>query len=404
MPTDIRLREYSSTSVLDLTAEEVVFVADQLGSRIDISRPALGDGHVLRTRQYVGVVLLPTGRRLVVEPKVPVANLGHMLATALELPEFRHEVTGFERFDDLLEHVARYFADLVELRIDRGLYRSYVEHRENLNAMRGRIDLAEDMRRNAVLRHRTYCEFTEFTWDVPENQVIRQVARMLAGWDFSSPLRTRLRNIDAALGSVRVGRMDADAVSDFRYYRFNDDYRPIHRLCQLFLQGTSLSEELGQFDARTFLVDMNKLFEAFVTGLLQEQADQPLRVAGQHGLFLDSEELVRLRPDIVVFSRSDVLLVADCKYKQRGPDEFRTTDVYQLLAYAEALRTSTAIILIPQHEEPITQAVTVPEVPVQIRQISVDLGVAPALFQAGCVAFAREVLLSTQAGASLTPA
>ena len=33
----------------------------------------------------------------------------------------------------------------------------------------------------------------------------------------------------------------------------------IHQLCRLFLEGASLTEELGVFDFRAFLVDMNKL-------------------------------------------------------------------------------------------------------------------------------------------------
>ena len=392
MHPDIELTEYTEASVRDLDSVDVEHLIRELASRIDISRPPQGEGHQLNPRQYVGVAILPSGRRISVRPKVPVANLGYMLATALNLPEFRRETTRFERFDDLLEHVARYFEDLVERCIDHGLYRTYVEQTDNLATIRGRIDLATDMRRNAVLRHRTYCEFTEFTWNVPENQVIRQVTRALAGFSFSSAFRTRLRNIDTAMATVSVAHMHADDIDRFRYHRFNEEYRPIHRLCQVFLEGASLSEELGHFDARTFLVDMNRLFESFVTRLLQEHAITAQSVAAPHRMFLDRERLVQLIPDVVVFQEERATLVADCKYKQRAPDEFRTADVYQLLAYAEALQTPEAMILIPQHEVAIAQSVTVPEVPVRIMQASVDLGVAPHRFAAECSRFADQVL------------
>jgi 5-methylcytosine-specific restriction enzyme subunit McrC len=58
------------------------------------------------------------------------------------------------------------------------------------------------------------------------------------------------------------------------YNRLNGEYRQIHRLCGLFLQGASLSEELGPFEFRTFLLDMNKLFEDFVSKVFDGPRDQ----------------------------------------------------------------------------------------------------------------------------------
>src|SRR3712207_8376452 len=43
-------------------------------------------------------------------------------------------------------------------------------------------------------------------------------------------------------------------------------------ICRLFLEGSSISEESGSLDFQTFLVDMNGLFERFVTQVLRERA------------------------------------------------------------------------------------------------------------------------------------
>jgi 5-methylcytosine-specific restriction enzyme subunit McrC len=133
--------------------------------------------------------VLPSGRRIESYPKVSIRNLFYMLAVAFELPSpFRDEPTEFERLDEIFEFVASLYADLVEQRIANGLHRSYVETGGNLAAVRGRIDFTQDVRHNYVLRHRTYCRYTEFTWDIPENQIIRQVAHMLSGWMFRPKL------------------------------------------------------------------------------------------------------------------------------------------------------------------------------------------------------------------------
>lgn len=170
-PPEILLSEYRDWAG-ELAAEDVDYIVGQLGKKLSVRRQVHGSGYVLNPNQFVGVVVLPSGRRLESRPKVPLGNLFYMMAVALELP-FLDETVEFASLDEILEFVAAYFAELVKGRIDRGLYRSYVEREENLLTVRGRIEFAEDLRRNHVLRHRTYCRYAELTWDIPENQIIR---------------------------------------------------------------------------------------------------------------------------------------------------------------------------------------------------------------------------------------
>ncbi len=86
----------------------------------------------------------------------------------------------------------------------------------------------------------------------------------------------------------------------FTYSRLNEDYRQIHQLCRLFLEGSSLSEELGAWDSRTFLLDMNKLFEQFVTQILVNEASNRLTVRAQSEMALDVSGKVRIRPDLLM--------------------------------------------------------------------------------------------------------
>ncbi len=56
-----------------------------------------------------------------------------------------------------------------------------VEEEANLPTVRGRILVAADLHWNAVLRHRTYCRFTTYSWDLRENQIVRHVVHLLSG-------------------------------------------------------------------------------------------------------------------------------------------------------------------------------------------------------------------------------
>lgn len=120
------------------------------------------------------------------------------------------------------------FAELVERRLRDGLYRAYLEQEDNVAFVRGRIRFTEDLRRNCLTRQRVYCQFAEFTWDIPENQIIRQVAHLLSGWGFQSKLRIKLSQLDSALSEITPTAMPGTVIGGFRYNRFNEDYRQIH--------------------------------------------------------------------------------------------------------------------------------------------------------------------------------
>jgi len=391
----IRLHEYTPQEV-ELTPEDAAFISTELSKRISISRHVSLDLYVLNPAQYVGVVSLPSGRRIESSPKVDLQNLFHMLAVAFELESpFRPQTSLFNRLDELFEFVAEYFVELVENRISSGLHRSYVTTQENLTKMRGRISFAEDLRQNYVLRHRTFCEFSEFTWDIPENQIVRQVAHMLSGWTFRPRVRHRLARIDAALAEVRPTRMPATAINGFKYHRLNDDYRQLHQLCRLFLEGASLSEDFGTFNFRTFLIDMNQLFEAFVTQVLKESARHPMTVSAQTPVYLACDKTrkqkVRMRPDIMVSAHGAPVLVADCKYKKVDLDEYKNHDMYQLLAYCTATGVDSGLLIYPRHVVELADELRIRRTNIAIRLVTVDLGGTGEELELECRRFSDEV-------------
>ena len=283
------------------------------------------------------------------------------------------------------------FAELVEQRIEGGLYRSYIELEENLRFLRGRIQFAEDLRRNAFARQRTYCEYAEFTWDIEENQIIRQVAHLLSGWDFPEELRLRLTRLDTALSEVTPTTLPASIVARFKYNRFNEDYRQIHQLCRLFLEGSSLHEEVGVFDSRAFLIDMNKLFEQFITEILREHTQGKVIVTAQSEVMLGENQKVSMRPDLLVGDAEGLLLVADCKYKRLEADAYKNHDFYQVLSYCIATKVDRGLLIYPLHEVEAEDVVNIRNSDIVIEQRTVNLGVSFVDFRKEWERFADSV-------------
>jgi 5-methylcytosine-specific restriction enzyme subunit McrC len=390
----IELREYEDwiDHGSTLGDEDARFIRSELSGRITLRRDPFGGPYILNPNQYAGVVILPSGLRLQSHPKVPIGNLFYMIAVASDLPlPFREQMALYDRLEIVLEFIATYFGDRVEDRIKQGLHRSYVEREENLPLVRGRIDFTQDMRLNTILRHRKYCRFAEFTWDIPENQILRQVLHLLAGAQFSRATRVRLGQLEDALAELTPTMFPSGAIDRFHYHRFNDDYRHLHQLCQLFLEGASLSEELGVVDFRTFLVDMNALFEKFIAQVLTEAVRAGILIERQTNAHLDLTRKVLMRPDIVVWRSGAVRLVADTKYKVVESVEFPNHDVYQVLAYCTALAVPRGLLIYPLHAVEARDTVHVKKAEVKIRRITIDLSGSLAALRTACDDLAEEV-------------
>src|SRR5215469_13063424 len=226
----IPLMEYEDHEV-ELSEQDAEFIFRDLANRIAIRRNLRGRAFTLNSGQYVGVITLPSGRRVEIRPKIPVSNLFYMLAVVFQIPPLRPEVVQLERLDEIFELVAVYFAESVDKHISEGLYRWYVEMEDNLPTVRGRLDFTKDLRQNYIERQRSYCRFDEFTWDVPENQILRQTCHFLSGWRFQPLTRIRLAQLDAELGEITRTAFSSTDLDKIQYHRLNEGYRQVHQLC-----------------------------------------------------------------------------------------------------------------------------------------------------------------------------
>ncbi len=373
MSDTIELREYQPSRV-QLSDADLDWLLGAGKARFALTPIRGSDEWWLSPESSVGVVVLPSGRRVHCQPKAPVRNIFFMLATALDLRSpFMDQPVHFERIDELFDFLVEHLANLIDARLHAGLYRSYLEREENLRAVRGRIMISEDLRRNAVMRHRTFCQFSEFTWDVPENRVIRQTVFAMSRLVQRSDLQRRLSTLDRALGEIDPTPLPLSTFDTFQYHRLNEDYRPIHRLCRLLLEGSSVSEVAGSLGFRAFLLDMNVLYEQFLSVALAEAMPAGLVLASQRETHLDQQRWIAIRPDISLLRGGTPVLIADAKYKLHEHERKGHSDLYQMLAYCTAEGIEHGVLIYPKWERGGESMVQVRNSPIAISRFSVDL-------------------------------
>ena len=172
--------------------------------------------------------------------------------------------------------------------------------------MRGRIRFDDQLRRpGSASPCPSEVRYDEFTDDVLPNQLVKAAAYRLG--------RTRLRSARARAG---IGLAGGDAGVDVsliefppidvpavRYDRLNEHYRSVVELSRLILRHGAFEAGRGVVRASGFLMDMNVVFQEFVTVALREDLGLSPAVFGERNIdSLDSAKAVSIcaiRPDLV---------------------------------------------------------------------------------------------------------
>ena len=312
-------------------------------------------------KQWVGA-FTTDGLRVIVRPKINPQNLFLLLEVGLPAEAWLPEAMEYAETQELLSALISFFARTAETTLARGLYHSYRHEEEDLLALRGRLDFSRQFRRGGVLVPMA-CSYDDFTADVAENRYLKAaMQRAIRVVGVPAEDRRRLMRLLVALEDVADVSVAADDINRITFTRLNDHYLPAMRLARLILANLTLQDQHGDTTASAFMLDMNRLFESFVTERLQRELSRRLEVQPQNSSVLDVARRVPIRPDLVFGRDGKTVGVSDIKYKLRDSNESAdidtsnardthapsgnelseqvwaiNADYYQLLAYTTAL-------------------------------------------------------------------
>jgi 5-methylcytosine-specific restriction enzyme subunit McrC len=347
----IELQEYESRDIR-LPQQTYTHLAAHHDRYLEIRPTGSPETYQIRAKQYVGTIVAP-GIEIRLTPKCPTRNLLYMLSYAYRLAHLRKELAGYALAEDLFEFVVEIFLKHVEGLIARGPRRDYRLREERLRFLRGKIQVGEMWRRIGSVDLRVPCEFDEFTEDVRDNRLIRYTLDCLCGLPIGTTRQLlRVRRCRSLFAGVRPTRYLPSEIDRFEYDRLNEHYEPIHQLCRLILEASGFEQVEGTHSFGTFLVDMDRLFEAFVAEWLAEKGTRSLRLDRQVPCHLDTGRKILLRPDLCFYSGDSLAVVADTKYKSTPGGTFSNPDVYQILAYCRGLRVRTGYLIYPSWNGP----------------------------------------------------
>ena len=330
----IDLREYETSAPHQLSVAERDNLREALPSVTIEPVKGSGDRYSLRPGSIVGALEIG-GLSVLIRPKIGIPQLLSLACYAMGVYKAQEK----RRFDFLEEEtlpdtLALALAAAARRAFSQGLLRGYLTQEEALHTVRGRIRFDEQIRRRYGIPLPVELLFDEFTEDILANRLVKAAA-------------ARLRH-------MTLHSSEARRVPEVRFDRLNEHYRHAVGLARLILRHSAFESDRGVVRASGFLMDMNILFQEFVTQALRETLGVSARTlradSGVRDITLDEEKKVALRPDLSWWDSGVCKFVGDAKYKNITGKSVPNVDLYQMLAYATALDLPGGLLIYAKGE------------------------------------------------------
>jgi 5-methylcytosine-specific restriction enzyme subunit McrC len=332
--------------------------------------------HALRARGVVGVVAA-NGVALEILPKIDIPGetgaqatgsirrqLVHMLAVALDLKIDAGQITALDwQRETLLEILIRLFSIKLVDAVRQGMPRRYVEHADDLPALRGRLNVMRQFTALAVKPANLACRYDALTPDIALNRIMKAAIRRLSRIARTTDNQRRLRELAFAYTDIADIPVLALRWDEVVLDRTNHRWRELLSLARLLLGERFQTTSSGGREGFALLFEMNTLFEEYIARMLRRAlVDTDRRVVSQGGRLYclettDRRHVFQTKPDILIKRGNTVLQVIDTKWKRiaaRIDDPKQgvsQADVYQMMAYGRLYQCNKLTLLYPHHGE-----------------------------------------------------
>lgn len=248
--------------------------------------------------------------------------------------------------------IGRLFLNELKKIQERGFYKKYVRRTENKSFLKGKLILKGQIENNIRQRLKFCCSFEDLTYDNLENRIILSAANILLHLiRYNQELKAELASFIYQLSQeVSLLKIHPEECERINFCKLNEHYESIIKFSKTILQHNYIrSIEKGSAVGFNFIVNMNKVYEDFLTAMIGSVINENVEFnnyeieAQKRFDDLIKERRIVTKPDIILKERSTrkYPLLIDAKYKK----EESNSDYYQVIAYSLAIPSVKACCL-----------------------------------------------------------
>lgn len=204
---------------------------------------------------------------------IRIQNIYYMLAYAFQvLHEQGYKDVATEDFENTAELLSAILCRGVSIQIKRGLCRQYITNEEPLGSPRGKIEIGESIKTQAIRKKQLVCAYDEFSVDAYTTRIIKTTMELLLRANISKMRKKEIRKLLIFFDGVSV--LSIHNINwDIQYDRNNQTYRMIIEVCHLVIKGLLQTSADGSTRIMDYADDqtMAKLYEKFILGYFQRE-------------------------------------------------------------------------------------------------------------------------------------
>ena len=283
---------------------------------------------------------------------IRIQNIYYMLAYAFQvLNEQGYRSIATEDFDNTAELCSAILVRGISTQIKRGLGKEYIPRTEALSSLRGKIDISETIKTQALQRKQMVCSYDEFSVNSYMNRIIKSTMLLLLRADITKARKKEMRKLLVFFDEVET--IDLYSVNwNMQYNRNNQAYRMLISICYLVVKGLLQTQSDGTTKLMDFLDEqrMHRLYEKFILEYYRKEYPQITANASQIPWQLDddvSAMLPVMQTDIML-SHGEKTLIIDAKYYahstqiQYDKHTLHSGNMYQIFTYVKNKETELA--------------------------------------------------------------
>lgn len=263
---------------------------------------------------------------------------------------------------NILDVFILHFCEQLRAQLTRGMIRKYLKRERNLNVLRGKLVIEQQLKRNLAHRERLFCRYDELSADNAYNQILKYVLGILLKATTTNLAFRQVSELLMRFEVISDRAATAGEIDSLSFDRLTERYESVFYQCRYFLEKLYPDVVTGKKNCLAVLFDMNRLFEAYVAAELRKEVrSQGLRVREQGPrrylarLKGSDKPIFSMKPDIsFVDGKNHPVAVADVKWKildEREKDlGISQADMYQIGSYASRYGVKSVVLLYPFQE------------------------------------------------------
>ena len=312
-------------------------------------------GKFIQARNYVGVLQTKSGLTIEILPKIANKNdtdkskaiFIKMLKTLKNFPFKSSNLASLKTQNlPLLEIFISMFLCELEALVKKGIKSDYVALEENLNFLKGKLNINEQIKRNSIHKERFYVGYSEFLSDIKINRIIKTTLKFLYKKSNSSKNQQKIRELLFIFDEVSECEDYKNFFAKLVINRQVKHYEQTLLWCKIFLLGNTFTPHKGDDLGFALLFDMNALFESYVGNFIKKSFPGTILQHSEKHL-VEEPKSFKLRPDIFLKGK----FIADTKGKIiSSRDGISQADLYQLYAYGKKHECSNLYLIYPKIE------------------------------------------------------